>query len=286
MANKKISRGAYARIQSTYSTLLPAEKQIADFILKNAEKIEELSINELASYAQTSKSTVTRFCQRLGYDGFKQFRLSAAKDHVMGFDYSQELSDEETNTADLVQNICQSNARACLDTPLLLDPESLEKATRILLKAKRIFIFGDGPVASVAIDFFQKMLRLGLFCVYSMDRRFQQMQAVLTTKEDAVIAFDLAGSTKSTITAIKSARNNGSKTIAVTNTVGAPITKEAELILFGPGRIGSHLTGTLEPRIVQLCIVDCLFTLLVKLSGEKANANLKKTKEVILSDWV
>lgn len=285
MKDKKISRGAYARIHSSYSMLLPAEKQIADFILKNAEKIEELSINELASYANTSKSTVTRFCQRLGYDGFKQFRLSAAKDSAVGLKYSN-VNHDELSVEEQIREICQSNARACIDTPLLLDARSLEKAAQTLLEAKRILIVGDGPVTPIAIDFYQKLLRLGMFCIHSTERRFQQMQAVLIDKEDVLIAFDLSGATKTTITAVKAARARGCTTIIVCNTVGAPISKEADIALFGPGRIGSNLTGTLEPRIVQLCIVDCLFSILIKLTGEKGTNNLKVTKEVILSDWI
>lgn len=112
------------------------------------------------------------------------------------------------------------------------------------------------------------------------------MQAVLTNEDDVSIAFDLAGATKTTINAIKAAKKNGSTTIVVCNTVGSPISKEADIALFGPGRIGSTLTGTLEPRIVQLCIVDCIFMALVKLCGEKGTQNLKVTKEVILADWI
>ena len=284
MKGKKVSRGAYARIRSNYATLLPAEKQIADFILKNAEQIEELSINELAEYAKTSKSTVTRFCQRLGYNGFKQFRLSAAKDHVVGLKYASDLEQSQKSIAEQIQEVCQSNARACIDTPLLLD--ALEKAAEALFKAKRILLFGDGPATAIALDLYQKLLRLGMYCIFSVDRRFQQMQAVLTNEDDVSIAFDLAGATKTTINAIKAAKKNGSTTIVVCNTVGSPISKEADIALFGPGRIGSTLTGTLEPRIVQLCIVDCIFMALVKLCGEKGTQNLKVTKEVILADWI
>lgn len=286
LKNKKVARGVYARIHSTYSTLLPAEKQIADFIIKNAEKIEELSINELAGYAKTSKSTVTRFCQRLGYDGFKQFRLSAAKDHVAEAKYEGPAADKDQTSESTVQAVCQSNAQACLDTPLLLDVSCLENVAQALLEAKRILIIGDGPVAPIALDLYQKLIRLGLLCIYSLDRRFQQMQAVLTGEQDVIIAFDLAGSTKATIEALQHARKNGTKTIAVTNTIGSPISKAADINLYGPGRLGSTYTGTLEPRIAQLCIVDCLFTMLVKLSKEDLTQKLHKTMEIILADWV
>lgn len=286
MKEKKIKRGAYARIRSSYSMLLPAEKKIADFILKNAEKIEELSISELAAYAKTSKSTVTRFCQRLGYDGFRQFRLSAVKDTAAGLNLESEKDSKELTLEEQIQEICQSNARACMDTPLLLDAKSLENAAHTLLKAKRILLVGDGPVTPIAIDLYQKLLRLGFFCIHSTERRFQQMQAVLANSEDALIAFDLSGATKSTIQAVKTARSKGCKTIVICNTVGSPISKEADIALFGPGRIGFNLTGTLEPRIVQLCIVDCLFTILTKLTGKKGTDNLQTTKDIIISEWI
>jgi DNA-binding MurR/RpiR family transcriptional regulator len=234
MKEKKITRGAYARIHSSYSMLLPAEKQIADFILKNAGKIEELSISELAAYAKTSKSTVTRFCQRLGYDGFRQFRLSAVKDTATGLNYAMRKPSQDLSVEEQIQEICRSNARACMDTPLLLDAKSLENAAHTLLKANRVLLIGDGPVTPIAIDLYQKLLRLGLLCIHSSERRFQQMQSVLVNNEDALIAFDLSGATRSTIQAVKSARSKGCKIIVISNTVGSPISKEADIPLLVP----------------------------------------------------
>ena len=67
MAN--IKGGAYVRLRSNYSVLLPSEKKIADYIIKNSNRVDELSIAEIASHSGASNATVTRFCKRLGFDG-------------------------------------------------------------------------------------------------------------------------------------------------------------------------------------------------------------------------
>lgn len=49
------------------------EKDIADYILKEGEKICSLSIQDFSNLCYTSPSTMMRFCKKLGTTGFSDF---------------------------------------------------------------------------------------------------------------------------------------------------------------------------------------------------------------------
>ncbi|AMP21199.1 hypothetical protein AZF37_08565 [endosymbiont 'TC1' of Trimyema compressum] len=51
--------------------------------------------------------------------------------------------------------------------------------------------------------------------------------------------------------------------------------------LHGTGKATSSITGTFAPRISLLCLVDCLFTTLIKISGNRFDKKLKAT----LNKW-
>lgn len=279
--------GAYVRLRSNYSILQPMERKIADYIIKNSDRAEELSIAEIATRSGASNATVTRFCKRLGFNGFRDFRISAIQDTDMGrnnFDSIRSI--EKLDSDDMtIERICNSNAQACADTKLLLDEQTLAQAAHLIAGKKRIFLVGQGAVSAVSLDFYHKLLRLGLASVYSADRRLQKMHMAITGPEDVVVVFDLSGNTIMSVEMIQKARGNGTKAIVVCNSIGSPVAKAADLALYGPGRVGSDITGTLAPRIALLCIVDCLFYALQREMGDACYEYVKKTSQVVVDDW-
>ena len=75
----------FAEIETKYSTLTTAEKKIADVILREKEKIVDMSTAELSSLAGTAPSAVIRLCTTLGFDGFFQTRDSASSAYTPDF---------------------------------------------------------------------------------------------------------------------------------------------------------------------------------------------------------
>lgn len=57
-----------------------AEKKVYDYIIQNSEHVETYTITKLANEAQTSTSAVLRFCQTLGFEGYKDFRFELIND--------------------------------------------------------------------------------------------------------------------------------------------------------------------------------------------------------------
>ena len=51
------------------------EKSIADYLLRNGYEVKNMSISSLAQVTYSSTSTITRFCHKLGLDGYKKFQI-------------------------------------------------------------------------------------------------------------------------------------------------------------------------------------------------------------------
>ena len=52
------------------------EIRIADYIIQNITKIPTIYIEDLAKLTYTSHSTIIRLCKKIGYDGFRSFKLA------------------------------------------------------------------------------------------------------------------------------------------------------------------------------------------------------------------
>ncbi len=283
----KYKSGAYVRITNLYPTMLHSEKSIADYILNNSVRIQKLSLAEIAEACDVSKAAITRFCKRLGFNGFKEFRLSALDDTDNRLNNFEKITDQPLGSSTLTaQQLCQINAKACTDTSQLMDDAQLKEIAKHILSHNRIFMFSEGPASCVSIDLYQKLLRIGLFPIYTTDHRMQSMQARLVQKGDFICVFDFSGSTRSTIELAERAFQNGATVLTVCNIIGSPLSKHSHFHLFGSGHLGTDISGTLAPRIALMCIVDCLFNAIVQTMGSSCRESIQKTSGVIRDGWV
>ena len=59
--------------------MAPAMRQIAEFVLRDPERVRIMTITELASAASVADSTVSRFVREMGLDGYRSLRLGVAE---------------------------------------------------------------------------------------------------------------------------------------------------------------------------------------------------------------
>jgi RpiR family carbohydrate utilization transcriptional regulator len=72
------SQAALARIRSAQSSLTHSEAAVAALILAAPAAAMSLGIEALARRAGVSTATVLRFCQSLGFAGYKDFKIALA----------------------------------------------------------------------------------------------------------------------------------------------------------------------------------------------------------------
>ena len=60
--------------------LFAAERRIADYILAHAQEAANMTQAQLAAESGSSEATVSRFCKKLGYENYRVFQLSLARD--------------------------------------------------------------------------------------------------------------------------------------------------------------------------------------------------------------
>ena len=81
-----------------------SEQQVIDYLLDHLEDLTLLSINDLAKKSYTSNATIIRLCHKVGYQGYRQFKLAllqeleANKYMVSQVDYSMKQVNKSFKT--------------------------------------------------------------------------------------------------------------------------------------------------------------------------------------------
>jgi DNA-binding MurR/RpiR family transcriptional regulator len=251
------------RIRSLLPGLARAEQRVAKVVLEDPARVARRSITEVALSANTSETTVTRFCKAVGVGGYPQLRIALAADTARTeARSSRNLGGEigpDDDLAAVISKVSFADARAVEETAEQLDVATLQRVIEVLAGAGRADVYGVGASAFVAADLQQKLHRIGRVCFSWSDTHIMLTSAAVLSPGDVAIGVSHTGATTDTVEALRVAREHGAITVAVTNFPRSPITEVADYVLTTAARETTFRSGATASRIAQLTVIDCLF---------------------------
>jgi DNA-binding MurR/RpiR family transcriptional regulator len=270
-------------LREILNNLTNSEKKVAEFILKDPEKLMGLSIAELSGLSGGSQAAVIRLCKSLGVKGYKDLMIQVAGDlrerEIKNEDY-QEIRKFDS-MEDIVRNVSLNNVQSINDTLKVLDVGMVGKAVEALIGAERIFLYGLGASNMIAADAQHKFMRINKTCFSFADPDMQLMSSTMLTKEDIVIGISYSGNTTHVVTCIQSAKAVGATTITITKYGNNPVARSADIPLYISALENEIRSGAMASRISQLNVIDILYLGVVSRDLGRSIDYLKKTREIV-----
>ena len=275
------------RVRALMPSLSPAEARVGRVVLDNPALAASLTITELAHRAETSETTVVRFCRALGFRGYPELRLTLATEagRAQRRDMRQVGSDigPGDDLAAVVQKISYADARAVEDTASQLHLPTLEAVVTALVNAGRVDIYGVGASAFVALDLQQKLHRIGRVAFAWADVHVALTSAAVLKPGDVAVGISHTGATTDTVDALTEARRRGAATVALTNFPRSPITAVADMVLTTAARETTFRSGAMSSRIAQLTVIDCVFVGVAQRTYGQTRSALEATYDAVQS---
>lgn len=274
--------GCLELIRSYYPNLRPSEQKVANFTLSNPEDAYYSSGYDLAQRCGVSETTVVRFWKTLGFRTFMDFKLALSRDLVQfSRDYNVDEIQLSSGVEEMIEQVSQRAIVGIESAKKLIDYKELERAIHAMLNARRIFIFGMGASACIA-DYAKKtLLRIGIVCETNFDHHVQITSLALLKPEDVAIGISYSGSTKETMFCIERAKRKGATTIGITSFAGSPLANAADVKLIAGARQAELPNVASNSQIVNMHIIDLLFTGLAIRSYDKSSVNMKQVLATI-----
>lgn len=269
-----------SQIQSIYPSLRPAEKKVADFLLEKPDKVIYLSISECAENCNVSETTVIRFARLLGLSGYQELKIELAKTVESGGSLSEEITPDDTLT-EAVAKALKADARAIMDTLNIMEEDSLEKAVRAMLNAKRVLICGFGTSNLAAQYLEYKLLRIGMDVLCYQDFHMQLLSTTLLEPGDVVICISFSGSTKQVLELAELVKSKGLTVISITNYKRSPLAEHTDVLLLTCSQENPFMSGAAASVIAQIAIIDAIFIGLVLYDPERSIEFIEKTVDAI-----
>lgn len=126
---------AYRQMELHKDDLTPRERGVYEAIVENDELVRGSSSTELAKALGVSQSVISRFCQKIGFSGYGDFRMSL---------YQTVGSRERQGTKTGERDIADYYSDGIYEVRRLLPDSLLESLARSVLDARDVYISGFG----------------------------------------------------------------------------------------------------------------------------------------------
>jgi RpiR family transcriptional regulator, carbohydrate utilization regulator len=271
-----------SQVEAMREQLRPSERKLADYVLEAPREVLDLSMTDFAARAGVSQPTIARFCQALGFSGFREFKIRLAQGVAADVPtvYRDVRSDEPP--AGVAAKVLDRTIGALIQVRNSLSSDSVAAAIDLLSAARRIEFYGAGGSGIAALDMQHKFFRLGVPSVAYADPHTYTTSAALLREGDVVVAISNTGRTKDILDACKSALNGGAKVIAITHG-NSPLARLASVGLFANVDEDTDIFSPMTSRVSHLAIGDILAVGLALARGPELAEKLAEAKDVLES---
>lgn len=257
------------KIRAFQDELSPNERKIARFILSNPALIRDYSSQNLANSVGVSQSSIVKFSQKLGYQGFPDLKLAIHEAVLLGAEKNGEGEPEhraEQAEASIQDQLYRIKSEAIRNTIELNDEDRLVAAVDVLERSDRIQIIALGAGSMAARNFAAMLIQIGKSVIAEVDTYIQLSSVATLGKGDVAFLISFSGQSPRMLEIVKRAKKAGATIITLTNYNANPVRSLADVQLYSVARVGEYELPQIVSSTSQQFVVDLLFSQLVRRS--------------------
>ncbi|WP_290459902.1 MurR/RpiR family transcriptional regulator [Romboutsia ilealis] len=276
----KDSKYLISHIQSQYTRFSKGQKLIAQYILKNYDKVAFMTACKLGETVGVSESTVVRFANALGYSGYPKLQdalqelIKNKLTTVQRVDMIKEFNDDSA----ILKKIVKSDIDNIKDTLDEIDEKAFEEAANRILKAKRIYILGMRSSFTIAqyLGFYLGIILDSVHVIRTdMGDAFEQV--VKINEDDVLIAVSFPRYSKKSYQIVSYAKEKGAHIVSLTDSLFAPVASLTDNLLL----VKSNMASFVDSLVPALSIANALIVSV----GMKEKEDIKQHFDDLEAIW-
>ncbi len=241
-------------IQARFEECSRSQKDVAQYIVDHLDEAAFQTAEELARRANTSSSTVVRFSQALGFEGFPELQAAAREEYRRVHTKSEPknsagASASSTPLFSLDQNEFETALTAdhlnVEETARKVSRSSVEALIEAIVSAEKVLVAGTDQMAFFA-SYLRHLLMLLDLRVDVVASPSQEALSRLGRIEEGTLVIGLSAGRPHplVVRAMKLARHRKARTAAITDATLSEVAKLAQIKLYyssnSPAYVRSH----------------------------------------------
>ena len=247
-----------AVISKENSGFSKGQRMISKYILENYDKAAFMTAGRLGKAVGVSESTVVRFASELGYDGYPGMRKALQEmirnrlTSVQRIEAAKDMIDDRN----ILKAVLSDDIDKLQTTLEELDQDAFNAAVDAILGAKRVYISAMRTSKYLA-EFFGFYLNMMMDNVHvvSEDGAAEVYEEMVRIDEgDVFVGLTFPRYSSRAIKAMRYAKENGARTVGITDSQASPYYGVADVCLFAK----SEMVSFLDSLVAPLSLVNAL----------------------------
>jgi DNA-binding MurR/RpiR family transcriptional regulator len=240
-------------IQARFDEFSRSQKDVAQYIVDHLDEAAFQTAEELARRANTSSSTVVRFSQALGFEGFPELQGAAREEYRRAHAAPAAVGMTGAGAAAPLFSLDQSEFETALAADHVNVEETARKSSRsdveaaidLIAGAPRVLVAGTDQMAFFASYMRHLLALLDLRAEIVASPSQEALSRLARIDEDTLVIGLSAGRPHPLVVrAMKLARHRKARTIAITDATLSEVAKLAQIRLYyssnSPAFVRSH----------------------------------------------
>jgi DNA-binding MurR/RpiR family transcriptional regulator len=242
-----------AYIRARFDEFSRSQKDVAQYIVDHLDEVAFQTAEELARRANTSSSTVVRFSQALGFEGFPELQGQAREEYRRRVAAGLTGVTNGAVTAEPLFSLDQSEFETAVaadhvnveETARKMSRSDVEAAIDAIAGANRVLIAGTDQMAFFA-SYLRHLLMLLDLQADIVASPSQEALSRLGRIDDSMLVIGLSAGRPHplVVRAMKLARHRKARTVAITDATLSEVAKLAQIRLYyssnSPAYVRSH----------------------------------------------
>lgn len=234
------------------------ERMIANYLLENSHDVGALSTRQLAAKTYTSSAAIVRFSQKLGFEGYTEFKVKFLAEIMQGAGILKERYVSEKDTVpDVIDKVLNIGQNGLQDTRAMLEPADVNRAIHYLRKAAHIGFFAMGDNVALARMAAANFIMVGKYVSVHDSLNLQFMEAYNVPKDYVALFISRTGENKMLLEIARHLSEQGNPIICITSNARSTLASLASVTFLAPA------ATTLEGFGPRLFMMGTNFILMV-----------------------
>lgn len=247
--------GLIERLKESLSVLTPAEAACAQYFIENPTAVVNKTIAAVARESGLGSTAIVRMCQRIGFSGYAEFRFSMNR-HLMSQGMGS-VGGAPTDTSGV--NLAGAYSTYLHRVAHEADTEQLERLASLIVKARRISIWGCNRTFESALQLSSRLLRIGVFNQVTSDPQSMDDIATILGKGDLCVVLSLNGrGTKRYPSLMNSLTSRDCDVALITMNPKSALVEQATECAVLPWISNDYSETFLEDQLVVFMYLECL----------------------------
>lgn len=237
------------KIREYYEHLSRSYRRVADFIMSNYYEVSFMTAAQLAFAVGVDTTTVVRFSQRLGYNGYPEL-LNDIRDRVKSEIYAayepkELVADDPAGAFTDRAEQEQHNLRQML---IHNPPDHVRRVAGMFAAASHVVLIAEGYAAAVAAMTAEQLRHRGVSAEAAVNDPVRMAGTLMSLQpQTLVVGISATEYGDAVAKALAYARSRGCATLGIVGSLASPVNRVSDQVMYAPTDVAGPL-----PSVVAL----------------------------------